>query len=79
MPSARIADTILPHFRFQTVPIGESKMKDQNTQHQARPLARELARELTVEETREISGGRPMRTHATGPNGDDPADPGDYR
>ena len=53
-------------------------MKDQNTQHQARPLARELARELTVEETREISGGRPMRTHATGPNGDDPADPGDY-
>ena len=44
------------------------------------PLARELARELTAEETRAISGGRPPLNHtnATGPNGDDPADPGDY-
>ena len=53
-------------------------MKDQDKQ--ARPLARELARELTAEETRAISGGRPPLNHtnATGPNGDDPADPGDY-
>lgn len=54
-------------------------MKDQNKQHEARPLARELARELTAEETQAISGGRPFYTNATGPNGDDPADPGDYR
>lgn len=51
-------------------------MKDQDKQ--ARPLARELARELTAEETQAISGGRPYYTNATGPNGDDPADPGDY-
>lgn len=52
-------------------------MKDQDKQ-QSRPLARELARELTIEETQAISGGRPNKTCATGPNGDDPADPGDY-
>lgn len=44
-----------------------------------RPLARELARELTAEETALISGGRiGNTTHATGPGGDDPGDPGEY-
>ena len=46
----------------------------------ARPVAREVARELTAEETQIISGGRPPvhHTHATGANGDDPADPGTF-
>ena len=45
---------------------------------QARPLARTTARELTREEIDVIAGGRPPpnHTHATGPNGDDPADTG---
>lgn len=44
----------------------------------ARPIAREAARELTPEEVARISGGKPPvnHTHATGPNGDDPADTG---
>ena len=41
-----------------------------------RPLARNLARELTPEEVAQIAGGRGDTTHATGPNGDDPSDPG---
>lgn len=41
-----------------------------------RPLGRKLARELTAEEMAKIAGGRDMHTHATGANGDDPADPG---
>ena len=57
-------------------------MSRQDTQEQTetiRPLARELARELTPEEAALISGGRiGNTTHATGPNGDDPADPGTF-
>lgn len=42
-----------------------------------RPLARHAARELTPAEVEAIAGGRKYdHTHATGPNGDDPADPG---
>lgn len=41
-----------------------------------RPLARRAARELTPAEVQAIAGGKPHNTHATGPNGDDPADPG---
>lgn len=43
-----------------------------------RPLARRAARELTPAEVEAIAGGKPKpyNTHATGPNGDDPADPG---
>lgn len=50
------------------------------TQEQTiRPLGRELARELSFEEASLISGGRiGNTTHATGPNGDDPGDPGEY-
>ncbi|MCF7223143.1 hypothetical protein [Marilutibacter chinensis] len=42
----------------------------------ARPLARQVARELTATEIDAIAGGKADTTHATGPNGDDPADPG---
>lgn len=42
----------------------------------ARPLARVAARELSPEEIAAISGGKGDTTHATGPNGDDPGDPG---
>ncbi|MDN5783037.1 MAG: hypothetical protein L0H23_13615, partial [Luteimonas sp.] len=41
-----------------------------------RPLARIAARELSAEEIAAVAGGRPDTTHATGPRGDDPADPG---
>lgn len=41
-----------------------------------RPIARNVARELSPQEIEKIAGGRPHTTHATGPNGDDPADPG---
>ena len=53
-------------------------MSKHDTQEQTiRPLARELARELTSEEAALIAGGRiGDTTHATGPNGDDPSDPG---
>lgn len=54
------------------------KTQDQ-TQDTARPLARQVARELTNAEIDAIAGGRPYTTHATGPNGDDPADPGDLK
>lgn len=45
---------------------------------QARPFARVAARELTRDELETVAGGRPPpnHTHATGANGDDPADPG---
>ncbi|WP_167285053.1 hypothetical protein [Marilutibacter alkalisoli] len=42
----------------------------------ARPFARQVARELTAAEIEAVAGGKPDTTHATGPNGDDPADPG---
>jgi len=42
-----------------------------------RPLARIAARELSAEEIAAVTGGRPVTTNATGPRGDDPADPGD--
>ncbi len=41
-----------------------------------RPLARKLARELSAEEMAMVAGARPLHTHATGANGDDPSDPG---
>lgn len=42
-----------------------------------RPLARNVARELSPQEIEAVAGGRiPITTHATGPNGDDPGDPG---
>ncbi|MCD9027613.1 hypothetical protein LDO26_05250 [Luteimonas sp. BDR2-5] len=50
---------------------------EQNTT-EARPFARVAARELTEREIEAISGGRPHTTNATGPNGDDPSDPGTY-
>jgi hypothetical protein len=57
-----------------------ARMKTQDqTQDTARPLARQVARELTNAEIDAIAGGRPYTTHATGPNGDDPADPGDLK
>ncbi|MBP6750776.1 MAG: hypothetical protein KA144_14155 [Xanthomonadaceae bacterium] len=50
-----------------------SKIEDSTV----RPLARNVARELTPQEVEKIAGGRiPYHTHATGPNGDDPGDPG---
>ena len=53
-----------------------SKFQDQS-QDRARPLGRTVARELSQQEIEKIAGGRiPITTHATGPNGDDPADPG---
>jgi len=53
-----------------------SKFEDQS-QDRARPLGRTVARELSPQEIEKIAGGRiPITTHATGPNGDDPADPG---
>jgi hypothetical protein len=44
-----------------------------------RPLARSVARELTAQEIETVAGGKlvPIHTHATGPRGDDPGDPGD--
>ena len=51
----------------------------QNEKEAPRPLARNVARELTPAEIENVAGGRPYTTHATGPNGDDPADPGDVR
>ncbi|WP_167285055.1 hypothetical protein [Marilutibacter alkalisoli] len=50
-------------------------MKQQH-EKEVRPFARAAARELTEEEIAAIAGGAPGNTHATGPNGDDPADPG---
>lgn len=41
-----------------------------------RPFARHVARELTQDEIAAIAGGKGDTTHATGPNGDDPSDPG---
>lgn len=48
------------------------------TNKDTRPFARETARELTQEEIQDITGGKGYSTNATGANGDDPADPGDY-
>lgn len=54
-----------------------SKFDDQSQDTTVRPLARSVARELSPQEVEKIAGGRiPIHTHATGPNGDDPADPG---
>lgn len=50
-------------------------MSHQDAQH-VRPIARLAARELTEEEVAAVAGGKPDHTHATGPNGDDPGDPG---
>ncbi|MCF7223142.1 hypothetical protein [Marilutibacter chinensis] len=49
----------------------------QQEEKEVRPFARTSARELTEEEIAAIAGGGPDHTHATGPNGDDPSDPGD--
>ncbi|WP_242107013.1 hypothetical protein [Luteimonas aquatica] len=51
-------------------------MNQNDKTESTRPLARNVARELTPAEIAAIAGGRPDTTHATGPNGDDPADPG---
>lgn len=54
-----------------------SKFDEQPEDVAIRPIARSLARELTAEETEMVTGGKiPAHTHATGPNGDDPGDPG---
>lgn len=53
-----------------------SKFEDKSQDSTVRPLARSVARELSPQEIEKIAGGRPTTTHATGPNGDDPADPG---
>ena len=54
------------------------KQRDQKNDNatQARPFARLAARELTPAEIDAVSGAKPVTTHATGANGDDPADPG---
>jgi len=53
-----------------------SQFEDKSQDSTVRPIARSVARELSQQEIEKISGGRPSTTHATGPNGDDPADPG---
>ena len=53
-----------------------SKFEDKSQDSTVRPIARTVARELSPQEIEKIAGGRPITTHATGPNGDDPADPG---
>lgn len=53
-----------------------SKFEDKSQDSTVRPIARTVARELSPQEIEKIAGGRPNTTHATGPNGDDPADPG---
>jgi hypothetical protein len=54
-----------------------SKFDEQPGDVAIRPIARSFARELTREEVEMVAGGRiPTHTHATGPNGDDPGDPG---
>lgn len=53
-----------------------SKFEDKSQDSTVRPIARTVARELSPQEIEKIAGGRPTTTHATGPNGDDPADPG---
>ena len=53
-----------------------SKFEDKSQDSTARPIARTVARELSPQEIEKIAGGKPTTTHATGPNGDDPADPG---
>lgn len=53
-----------------------SKFEDKSQADVVRPIARTVARELSPQEIEKIAGGRPSTTHATGPNGDDPADPG---
>jgi hypothetical protein len=53
-----------------------------NRQDDVRPFARIAARELSQEEVATIAGGGLKKggdhTHATGANGDDPGDPGDF-
>ncbi len=50
---------------------------DESQDTTVRPIARTVARELSQQEIEQIAGGRiPIHTHATGPNGDDPGDPG---
>ena len=53
-----------------------SKFEDKSQDSTVRPIARTVARELSPQEIEKIAGGKPTTTHATGPNGDDPADPG---
>ncbi len=53
-----------------------SKFEDKSQDSTVRPIARNVARELSPHEIEKISGGKPTTTNATGPNGDDPADPG---
>ncbi len=54
-----------------------SKFEDKSQDTNVRPIARTVARELSPQEIEKIAGGRiPIHTHATGPNGDDPGDPG---
>ncbi len=53
-----------------------SQFEDKSQDSTVRPIARNVARELTPYEIEKISGGKPTTTNATGPNGDDPADPG---
>lgn len=53
-----------------------SQFEDKSQDSTVRPIARNVARELSQQEIEKISGGRPSTTHATGPNGDDPGDPG---
>lgn len=53
-----------------------SQFEDKSQDSIVRPIARNVARELSQQEIEKISGGRPTTTNATGPNGDDPGDPG---
>jgi hypothetical protein len=53
-----------------------SQFEDKPQDSTIRPIARTVARELSPQEIEKIAGGRPTTTHATGPNGDDPSDPG---
>jgi hypothetical protein len=53
-----------------------SQFEDKSQDSTIRPIARTVARELSPQEIEKIAGGRPITTNATGPNGDDPGDPG---
>ncbi len=53
-----------------------SKFEDKSQDSTIRPIARTVARELSPQEIEKIAGGRPTISNATGPNGEDPGDPG---
>ncbi len=53
-----------------------SQFEEKSQDSTIRPIARTVARELSPQEIEKIAGGKPTTTNATGPNGDDPGDPG---